>query len=150
MNNSNFKITYNEKRLFSTFKKRVHYGGGSILILAGLLGLMLANNDKSTFYWILLVGGVFNVAIGFMGKYLHREDSFITISPEIIEFKNSSQQRKSLLINDLGDIIIESNKVEFFTLDQQVCTYDFSVFTNAEKEALNDQLCKIKNKLITI
>lgn len=147
MNNTDFRIGYNEKRLFSTLKKRIHYVGGAILIGVGLLGLVFANNETSTFYWILFVGGVLNIGIGFMGKYLHKEQSFINIKPEKIEFKNVSQKRKSYLISDLMDVIIESNKVEFFTVDHQVGTYNFAGFTNAEKVVLNEELNKIKNRL---
>ncbi|MRT92974.1 hypothetical protein [Ancylomarina sp. 16SWW S1-10-2] len=148
MSNTDFTISFNERRLFSPLKKKTHYVSGVLLIGVGLWGLIMANSETATFYWIFFVGGIFNLGIGFMGKYLHKEHNFITINPEIIEFKNSCQKRKSLLINDLRDIVLESNKVEFFTLDQQVCTYDFSNFTNAEKEDLNDELGKIKNKLI--
>jgi len=150
MNNTDFTISFNERRLFSSFKRNTHYVGGAILIGIGLVGLIMLSNETSTFYWILLAGGVFNLGIALIGKYLHKEYSFITIKPEIIEFKNSSQKRKSFLINDLLDVIIESNKVEFFTVNHQVGTYDFSVFTSAEQNGLIGELDKIKGKLIAV
>jgi len=150
MNETSFRINFNERRAFSSFKKTIHYVGGALLIVIGLSGLIMLNNEMSTFYWILIVGGIFNVGIGFMGKYLHREHNFIVIKSDIIEFKNSSQNQKSFLINDLLDIVIDSNKAEFITHDHQVCTYNFSVFANAEKENLHGELDKLKTSLISV
>ncbi len=150
MNNTDFKISYNERRSFSSFKRKTHYVGGAILIVIGLSELIMSNNEMSTFYWILLIGGILNVGIGFMGKYLHREHIFITIKPEIIEFKNSTQKPKIFLTNNLLDIVIESNKAEFITVDHQVSSYDFSIFSEDEKKELCEELDIIKDRLITV
>jgi len=150
MNTTDFKISYKGRRSFSSFKRNTHYVAGAILIVTGLYGVIMLNNEMSTFYGILLVGGILNAGIGFMGKYLHHEHSFITINPEIIEFKNSSQKPKTVSTNNLLDVVVESNKAEFITVDHQVSLYDFSIFSEDEKKELYTELDKLKDRLITV
>lgn len=149
MNETNFEISFNERRSFSHSKKRTYYIIGVLEIGIGMYGLIRLIDETPPFYWILLIGGILSIVNAFIGKYPFKEKNFISIKPEIIEFKNSTQRPKAVLTSNLLDVLIESNKAEFITNEQEVRIYEFSIFPKDKIKKLHVELEKIKTKLIS-
>ncbi|MCZ4694171.1 hypothetical protein DWB61_05305 [Ancylomarina euxinus] len=147
MNATNFELSFNDCRPFSSIKRKALYLVGIIEILVGSVGIFLVEYPMSRFYIILLASGILSFLIAAYGRNIIKESNSICINPQNITFKNVSQRTKNLAVDNLCDLIIEQDKVEFVTKDQKYNLYDFSIFTQDQKKALYRILTDLKENL---
>ncbi|MDE5421368.1 hypothetical protein L3073_04035 [Ancylomarina sp. DW003] len=143
MNATNFELKFNARRPFAATKRKGYYVLGLIEMLVGSVGVFMIEYPLSRFYMILFIGGVFSFLAAAYGKNLIREANTIIINPQNIVFKNVSQRAKKLEVEDLYDIVLEKDRVEFITKERRYQTYDFSIYTESERK----DLCKVLNQL---
>ena len=65
----------------------------------------------------------------------------------IFQVKNSFQEPKKIQTANLLDIRIDAKKMELVMKDQQVKTFDFSVFSDEEIKQLLNATGKIKSRI---
>lgn len=147
MNATNFELSFNACRPFSSTKRKVYYSLGIVEMLVGSVGIFLVEYPMSRFYMIFLAGGILSFLIAAYGKNMIKESNSICINPQNVTFKNVSQRARNLEVENLYDLIIEKNKVEFVTKDQKYSLYDFSIFTQDQKKALYRVLNELKENL---
>ena len=147
MNATNFELNFNACRPFSSTKRKAYYSVGIIEMLVGSVGIFLVEYPMSRFYMILFASGILSFLIAAYGKNLIKESNSICINPQNIVFKNVSQRAKNLEVENLYDLILEKDKVEFVTKDQKYSIYDFSIFTQDQKKALYGVLNELKENL---
>ncbi len=147
MNATIFELKFSARRPFSSTKRKGYYLLGVIEMLVGSVGIFLVEYPMSRFYMILFVGGVLSFLVAAYGKKLIREVNSISINPQNIAYKNVSQRAKNIEVENLYDIILEKDKVEFVTKDQKCSLYDFSIFTQDQRKALCSVLNKLKENL---
>jgi len=147
MNATNFELNFNACRPFSSIKRKAYFSLGIIEMLVGSVGIFLVEYPVSRFYMILFAGGILSFLIASYGKNIIKESNSICINPQSIVFKNVSQRAQSLEVENLYDLILEKDKVEFVTKDQKYSLYDFSIFTQDQKKALYRVLNELKENL---
>jgi hypothetical protein len=130
------KLTPENKRLYKTL--------GTVEIGIGSVCLLLSPNGPVSIYLSLLFAGIFSILYGLIGRYWLSEKNHIIITSESIEFKNLSQKPKIISRDTLQDVMIESNKAVFLSVDQRFKLYDFSVFNEKALKEINIELLKIK------
>ncbi len=148
MNATNFELKFNARRPFSSTKRKGYYLLGLIEMLVGSVGIFMVEYPLSRFYMILFAGGVLVFLLAVYGKNLIRVSNSISINPQDIAFKNVSQRGKKLEVDDLYDIILEKDKVEFITKEQNCQVYDFSIYSEIEKKAILRKLNQLKENLV--
>lgn len=147
MNKSTFNLDFNRRRLLTSNFKTYYYIAGIIQIAVGIYGLTKSQDEMNALSFILLIGGILSISLALYGKSLTKERNFISIDSDIIEFKNSFKKPKIIQLGNLLDVRIHSNKIEFVNIDQQVNTYDFSIFSDGEIQQLIDEIEKTKSKI---
>ncbi|MGZ2371170.1 hypothetical protein ACXR6G_15435 [Ancylomarina sp. YFZ004] len=147
MNATNFELNFNACRPFSSTKRKAYFSLGIIEMLVGSVGVFLVEYPMSRFYMILFAGGILSFLIATYGKNIIKESNSICINPQNIVFKNVSQRAKNIEVNNLYDLILEKDKVEFITKDQKYSIYDFSIFKLDQKKALYAVLNELKENL---
>jgi hypothetical protein len=150
MCDSTFHLDFHGRKSLTSNSKTYYYITGIIEIAVGIFGLIKSSDTLKTLSLILLIAGIANILIALIGKSLTKEKNFISISPDIIEFKNAFQKPKIVRLNNLLDIRIDSKKIEFVMTDHQVKTYDFSAFSDVEITRLYDEIGKLKSTLKSI
>ena len=123
MNATNFELNFNVCRPFSSIKRKALYSVGIIEMLVGSVGIFFVEYPMSRFYMILFAGGILSFLIAAYGKNIIKESNSICINPQNIAFKNVSQRVKNLEVENLYDLILEKDKVEFVTKDQKKALY---------------------------
>lgn len=139
-----FNLNYCERRKLSSLRKRTLFFYGIILILIGLFGLYKSDFRLNPFWSVLTIGGVLNIIYSVFGKEILKENNYISIGEENIEYKNSFKKPHNIKRNNLYDLRIETAKVEFVHNDQRVDSYDFSVFKREERGVVCQELERIK------
>lgn len=147
MNESTFNLNFNRRRSLTSNSKTYYYIAGLIGIAVGIFGLIKSIDGLNALYLILLIGGIVSILFAMTGKYLTKENNFISIGSDKIEFKNSFQKPKKIQFDNLLDVRIDSKKIEFVMTDQQVKAYDFSIFSDEESQGLVDEIEKMKLKI---
>ena len=141
-------LKFSGRRKLGSSRKRTINIYGIFLILIGLVGLYKSNFELNPFVYLLAVGGVLNIIYSIFEKELFKENNFISIRKEEIEYKNSSKKPRKIKITELMDLRIETAKVEFVRNDQSIESYDFSVFEKQELDTIYEELERIKLNLI--
>lgn len=147
MTESAFRLDFYRRRPLTPSSKTYYYGIGIIGVAVGIFGLTKSIVGLNSLYLILLIGGISNILFAIIGKSLIKEKNFISISLEIIEFKNSFQKPKKIRLDNILDIRIETKIIEFVLIDQQVKTYDFSIFSDGEIKRLFVEIERVKLRL---
>ena len=93
--------------------KTYYYVAGIVGVAVGIFGLTKSLDGLNSLYIILLIGGISNILFAIIGKSLTKEKNFISISLDIIEFKNSFQKPKKIRLDNILDIRIDSKSIEF-------------------------------------
>jgi len=147
MTDSTFTLDFYQRRSLTSSSKTYYYVAGVVGIAVGIFGLTKSIDVLNGLYLILLIAGILNILFAIIGKWLIKEKNFISISYDNIEFKNSFQKPKKLLLDNMLDIRFETNNIEFVLNDQQVKTYDFSIFSDEEIKRLFDKIKKVKSRI---
>jgi hypothetical protein len=147
MTESTFRLDFYQRRSLTSSSKTYFYGSGIVGVAVGIFGLTKSIDGLNFLYLILLIGGISNILFAIIGKWLIKEKNFISISLDIIEFKNSFQKTKKIRLDSILDIRIESKIIEFVLNDQQLKTYDFSIFSDGEIKRLFDEIKKVKSRI---
>lgn len=148
MNESILNLDFYQRRSLTSRSKTFYYLAGLIEIAVGIFGLIKSVDELNSLFLILIIGGIVSVLYAIIGKSLLKEKNFISIGSDLIEFKNSFQNPKKIELDNLLDVRIDSKKVEFVMADQQVKTYDFSIFSGSELKELFNEIGKIKSKIM--
>jgi len=144
MNDTSFNMIFKGRRSLDQNSKRLYKMLGTIEIGLGSIGLLLSIGGFTAIYLSFLFTGIFSILYALIGKYWMAEKNFILINPDSIVFKNLSQKPKAISIDNIQDVMIESNKAVFITLDKKFNFYDFSVFKEKELKEINVELLKVK------
>lgn len=144
MDNANFNMIFKGRRSLDANSKRLYNVLGTVEIGIGSVCLLLSIGEFRAFYLSLLFAGIFSIVYAMIGKYWMAEKNYILVDSDSIVFKNLSQKPNAISKNNLQDVMIESNKAVFITLDKQFNFYDFSVFKEKELKEINVELLKIK------
>lgn len=147
MTESTFRLGFYQRRSLTLSSKTYYFITGVVGIAVGIFGLSKSIGGLNGLYLILLIAGVLNILFAIIGKWLIKEKNFISISIDNIEFKNSFQKPKKLQLDNMLDIRFEAKKIEFVLNDQQVKTYDFSIFSDGEIRRLFDEIKKVKSRI---
>jgi len=147
MTDSTFTLDFYQRRLLTSSSKTYYYVAGVVGIAVGVFGLTKSIDGLNGLYLILLIAGILNILFAIIGKWLIKEKNFISISLDNIEFKNSFQKPKKLRLDNMLDIRFETNNIEFVLNDQQVKTYDFSIFSDGEIKRLFDEIKNVKSRI---
>jgi len=83
---------------------------------------------------ILFASGVLSFLIAAYCKNIIKESNSICINPQNIAFKNVSQRARNIEVENLYDLILEKDKVEFVTKDQKYSLYDYSIFRKIKRK----------------
>ena len=145
MSKPTYNVFFKGRRPLEAANKRFYKILGTVEIGFASLCLLLSILPQfNMFYLALLFVGIFCIVYALIGRYWMAEKNYIIISPELIEFKNSSMKPKTISRNSIRDVMIESNKAVFIIEDQRLQLYDFSVFKPKEQKEINIELLKIK------
>ena len=147
MTDSTFTLDFYQRRSLTSSSKTYYYVAGVVGIAVGVFGLTKSIDGLNGLYLILLIAGILNILFAIIGKWLIKEKNFISISLDNIEFKNSFQKPKKLRLDNMLDIRFETNNIEFVLNDQQVKTYDFSIFSDGEIKRLFDEIKNVKSRI---
>ena len=147
MTDSTFTLDFYQRRSLTSSSKTYYYVAGVVGIAVGIFGLTKSIDVLNGLYLILLIAGILNILFAIIGKWLIKEKNFISISLDNIEFKNSFQKPKKLRLDNMLDIRFETNNIEFVLNDQQVKTYDFSIFSDGEIKRLFDEIKNVKSRI---
>jgi hypothetical protein len=148
MNNQTLHFSFYGRQPLDIYRKRIRYGAGIIFLLYGLWGAYRIDFHPNLSSYIFGIGGLLHILYAFYGKKLIKEKNFIEVTENEISYKNSFKQKKTIAIDNLMDVRIETQKVEFVFNNQQIEWYDFSVFQGEELKAIYKVLENVKAKLI--
>jgi hypothetical protein len=144
MKDANFNMIFKGRRSLDPNNKRFYNVLGTVEIGIGSVCLLLSIGEFRSFYLSLLFLGIISIVYAMIGKYWMAEKNYILIDSDSIVFKNLSQKPKAMSRDNIQDVMIESNKAVFITLDKQFNFYDFSIFKEKELKEINVELLKIK------
>lgn len=148
MTESTFRLDFYQRTSLTSSSKTYYYIAGVVGIAVGIFGLTKSIDGLNGLYLTLLIAGILNILFAIIGKSLTKEKNFISINLDTIEFKNSFQKPKKIRLDNILDIRIDSKIIEFVLIDQQVKTYDFSIFSDGEIKRLFDEIENVKSRIM--
>ncbi len=145
----NFKKTFKGKRVMRTFQRRFYIVSGIVELTIGLFGLFNIDPSENLFLlsFMLLIVGTTYVILGLKGKLMLPEHNYLVIQDGLIEFKNGHQKPKSFSIDKIEDVIVKKTKAEINAGRMGRFIYDFSVFSNTERNEIIQIFNELKNEV---
>jgi hypothetical protein len=144
MSKTVYNVFFKGRKKLSPDNKRLYKILGTIEIGIGSVCLLISRGEPVSIYLSLLFVGIFSILYGLIGRYWLAEKNYIIITLESIEFKNLSQKPRIIPRDTIQDVMIESNKAVFLSVDQRFKLYDFSVFNEKALKEINVELLKVK------